>query len=221
MCGRFALYQPVSQHRDHFHVTDDGFDFGPRYNIAPSQAVPIIRADHIGNRTFQRAQWGLIPSWAKDSGTLPKPINAKSETAAIKPMFRQAFRKSRVLVPADAFYEWKPVTGQKQPYLIHLKDGAPFGLGGLLEHWQGPAGEITTFTILTTAANSLMATIHDRMPVIIAPENYAEWLDSTVNDVHRLHTMISPYPECSMEAYPVSKRVNSPADEGVELVERL
>src|ERR1035437_2935557 len=136
-------------------------------------------------------------------------------------MFRHAFRQSRVLVPADYFYEWKPVAGQKQPYLIHMKDNEPFGMGGLLEFWQVPAGEVATFTILTTAPNALMAEIHNRMPVIIRPENYAEWLDPGLNDVNRLHTLIGPYPESDMEAYPVSKRVNSPANEGHELLERV
>ena len=185
MCGRFALYAPISRHRDHFNVPDDGFDFSPRYNLAPSQVAPIIRADAAGNRTFLLALWGLIPSWAKVTEDLPKPINAKAETAAIKPMFRHAFRQSRVLVPADAFYEWKPLAGQKQPYLIHMKDYEPFGMGGLLEFWQGPAGEVATFTILTTAPNALMAEIHNRMPVIIRPENYAEWLDPVKSQLRR------------------------------------
>lgn len=221
MCGRFALYLPIARHRDHFGVPDDGFDFGPRYNVAPSQAVPVVRADQTGHRTFLLAQWGLIPSWAKGSEELPKPINAKAETAAIKPMFLHAFRQSRVLVPADTFYEWKPVAGQKQPCPIHMKDSDPFGMGGLLEFWPGPAGDVATFTILTTAPNALMVDIHNRMPVIISPDNYAEWLDPTVTDINRLHTLIGPYPDSSLEVYPVSKRVNSPANEGAELLARV
>ncbi|MFZ4538826.1 SOS response-associated peptidase [Propionivibrio sp.] len=132
--------------------------------------APLVRADAAGQRTFLLALWGLIPAWAKVTDTLPKPINAKAETAAIKPLFRQAFRQRRVLVPADAFFEWQPVAGQKQPYLIHLADNQPFGMGGLLEFWPRPVGEVATFTILTTAANALMARIHNRMPVIIRPE---------------------------------------------------
>jgi putative SOS response-associated peptidase YedK len=192
MWGRFAPYQPLPKLRDQFKVPDDGFAFAPRYNLAPSQMAPIVRADQDGRRTLLLALWGLIPSWAKVTENLPKPINAKAETAAIKPMFRHAFRQSRVLVPADAFYEWKPVAGQKQPYLIHMKDNEPFGMGGLLEFWQGPAGEVATFTLLTTTANALMAGIHNRMPVIIRPENYAEWLDPGVNDINRLHALTGP-----------------------------
>jgi putative SOS response-associated peptidase YedK len=220
MCGRYALYGPISRHRDHFGVPDDGFAFGPRYNLAPGQALPIVRADPTGNRSFLLALWGLIPASAKVTDTLLKPINAKAETAAIKPLFRHAFRQSRVLVPADAFYEWQAVAGQKLPYLIHMKDEQPFGFGGLLEYWRGPAGDVATFTILTTSPNALVAEIHNRMPVIIQPEHYAEWLDPAVTDVSRLHTLIGPYPEQLMEAYRVSKMVNSPANECVELIGR-
>ena len=207
--------------RDQFNVPDDGFAFGARYNLASGQVAPVIRADSSGNRRLLLALWGLIPSWAKVTETLPKPINAKAETAAIEPMFRQAFRQSRVLVPADAFYEWKTVAGQKLPYLIHLRNGEPFAMGGLLEFWTGSAGEVATFTILTTAANTLMAEIHNRMPVIVRPENYAAWLDPGVNDVNQLHNLITPYPENEMEAYAVSEHLNSPANEGAELVQRV
>lgn len=221
MCGRYALYRPLPELRDQFNVPDDGFAFGARYNLAPGQVAPIIRADLSGNRCFLLALWGLIPASAKVTETLPKPINARAETVAIEPMFRQAFRQSRVLVPADAFYEWKTVAGQKLPYLIHLKNGEPFAMGGLLEFWTGSAGEVATFTVLTTAANALMAEIHNRMPVIVRPESYAEWLDPSVNDVNQLHTLITPYPENEMEAYAVSEQVNSPANEGAVLVQRV
>ena len=167
MCGRYAFYGPISRCRDQFGVPDDGFDFAPRYNIAPNQVVPVVCSDTAGNRSFTMVQWGLIPAWVKDVENVPKPINAKAETAAIKPMLRQAFRKCRVLVPANAFYEWKLVAGKKTPYLIHMRDSELFSMGGLLEHWQGPDGLVATFTILTTTPNVLMAEIHDRMPVII------------------------------------------------------
>ena len=145
----------------------------------------------------------------------------KAETAAIKPMFRGAFRKNRVLVPADAFYEWKVVAGKKQPYLIRMRDGAPFGMAGLLERWRGPEGEVQTFAVLTTEANALMAEIHNRMPAIIRPGDYASWLDPEVSDVVLLQGMLGPYPERAMEAYPVSRRVNSPANDGPDLIEPL
>lgn len=134
-------------------------------------------------------------------------------------MFRHAFRKSRVLVPADAFYEWQAVIDGKQPWLIRLKEDEPMGMGGLLEHWQGPQGEVMTFSILTTESNPLMAKIHDRMPVIIRPENYATWLDPEFTDVNQLQMMTKPYPERFMKIYPVSRRVNSPQHDSADLIE--
>ena len=216
MCGRYALYGPQSRYREHFGVDSD-YGLTPRYNVPPSALMPVIRRIE-GQRTFVPAKWGLLPSWAKDTEGMQKPINAKAETAAIKSMFRHAFRKSRVLVPADAFYEWKPAQGGKQPYLIRMRDESPFGMGGLLEHWHGPEGEVLTFTILTTEPNSLMAEIHNRMPVIVRPEDYGRWLDPGMDDVAELQGMIGPYPERLMEAYPVSRTVNSPANDGPELL---
>ncbi len=190
----------------------------PRFNVAPSQTLPVLQQDAAGQRHFIAARWGLLPSWIKDPAEMPHPINAKAETAAIKPMFRHAFRKSRVLVPADAFYEWQLVAGRKQPWLIQMRDASPFGMAGLLEHWTGPAGEIRSFTLLTTAANPLMAAIHDRMPVIIKPADYARWLDPGRTDVGELQGMIGPYPEREMEAYPVSRKVNNPKNDGPDLI---
>lgn len=137
-------------------------------------------------------------------------------------MFRHAFRKSRVLVPADAYYEWRLVEGgKKQPYLIRMRDESPFGMGGLLEHWPGPMGEVLTFTVLTTEPNLLMADIHSRMPVIVRPEDYGRWLDVGFDDVAGLQAMIGPYPERLMEAFPVSRSVNSPSNDGPGLMERF
>lgn len=220
MCGRYALYGPQSRYRDQFD-TQRGFDLPPRYNVAPSQVLPVVRQDEDGHRDFVMAKWGLIPSWVKDPAELNKPINAKSETVAIKPMFRHAFRKGRVLVPADAFYEWKLVAGKKQPYLIRMLDQSPFGMAGLLEHWLGPEGEVQTFTILTTEPNPLMATIHSRMPAIIRPESYALWLGHGLTEVEALQAILGPYPERLMEAYPVSRKVNSPAHDGPDLIEPM
>ncbi len=219
MCGRFTLNTSPAKLKEHFATTNE-LNLKPRFNIAPTQTVPVVRLDESGNRVFSFAHWGLIPSWVKDSGKLQHPINAKAETAAIKPMFRHAYRKSRVLVPADAFYEWATKDG-KQPYLIRLRDGEPMGMGGLLEHWQGTEGDVTTFTILTTNANSLMARIHDRMPVIIKPEDYATWLDTNFTDVIKIQAMALPYPERLMEAYPVSRKVNSPQHDSPDLIEEV
>jgi putative SOS response-associated peptidase YedK len=219
MCGRFGQYGLPSQHKQYFNIVNDLDDYTQRFNIAPSQSVPIVKSDEAGNREFLLARWGLIPSWVKDTKALPHPINAKAETAAIKPMFRQAFRKNRILVPADAFYEWTKKEG-KQPYLIRLRGGDPMGIGGLLESWHGPDGEITTFTILTTEANPLIAKIHDRMPVIIQPENFGAWLDHDLTDVDKIQELIRPYPERLMETYPISRSVNNPKNDSADLIEQ-
>jgi putative SOS response-associated peptidase YedK len=219
MCGRYTLNKSPAELKEHFDTANE-LTLKPRFNIAPTQTVPVVRLDEEGNRVFVFARWGLIPSWAKDPDQLQHPINAKAETAAINPMFRHAYRKSRVLVPADAFYEWASKNG-KQPYLIELRDGNPMGLGGLLEHWHGPADDVTTFTILTTRANPLMAKIHDRMPVIIRQEDYTTWLDTNFADVIKLQAMANPFPERLMEAYPVSRKVNSPRYDSPDLIEEF
>jgi putative SOS response-associated peptidase YedK len=218
MCGRFALFGSPARLKEYFATTNE-LKLEPHFNIAPTQMVPVVRVDETGNRVFTFARWGLIPSWVKDTEALQQPFNAKAETAAIKPMFRHAYRKSRVLVPADAFYEWVVKDG-KQPYLIRLRNGEPMGMGGLLEHWHGPAGEVVTFTILTTNANPLMAEIHERMPVIIRPEDYPAWLDTNLTDIARIQTMACPYPERLMETYPVSRKVNSPRYDSPDLIEQ-
>jgi putative SOS response-associated peptidase YedK len=218
MCGRYALYGSKTKIKEHFG-TANALDLIPHYNITPTQIVPVVQINETGQRVFGLARWGLIPSWVKDSSEIQHPINAKVETAAIKPMFRHAFRSSRVLVPAAAFYEWQAGADGKQPWLIHLKDDVPMGLGALLEHWHGPDGEVMTFSILTTEANPLMARIHDRMPVIIQPDDYADWLDPELTDVPQIQKMAKPYPERLMEAYPVSRKVNNPLHDSAELIE--
>ncbi len=220
MCGRYVLYGPSSRHREHFGVEDD-FDLAPRYNVAPSQMMPVVRQDADGKRHFMMAKWGLVPSWVKDPTGLPHPINAKAESARDKPMFRHAFRRSRVLVPADGFYEWKLAQGQKQPYFIHMRDGAPFGIAGLIEHRRDAEGELWSFAVLVTDANPLLAAIHDRMPVIIRPDYYGEWLDPALTDADSVMAMIGSYDGAAMEAYPVSREVNKPANEGPQLIAPL
>jgi len=161
----------------------------------------------------------LLPSWVKEPGKLAQPINAKVETAGEKPMFRHAFKRSRVLVPASGFYEWVPAAGYKQPYFIRPVGGeALFGFGGLLEHWEGPTGSVLTFAILTTAANELMRPIHDRMPLIIRPEDYAAWLDPGVTDAKMVLERVGDYPTAEIEAYPVGRGVGNPRAQGSGLV---
>lgn len=218
MCGRYATTGPISRYQAHFDAELLQLDFKPRYNAAPTQMLPVVRQSIDGRRILTSAQWGLVPSWAKPDAKLPKPINAQAETAALKPMFRHAFRMSRVLVPADHFYEWKVVAGRKQPMLIRLRSSEPMGFAGLLEHSPDGSG---TFTILTVPPNEMMREIHNRMPAIVWPRDYAHWLDPLLTDVEQIHTMLSPYPSEQMEAWPISTRVNSTRNEGAELMEPI
>lgn len=220
MCGRYALYGPHSRLREQFGVEPG--EFAARYNIAPSQDAPVIRGGADGGRELILARWGLLPSWVKEPGRLAQPINAKLETAGEKPMFRHAFRRSRVLVPASGFYEWTPVAGYKQPYFVRPPGGeALFGFGGLLEHWAGPEGRLLSFSILTTAANEAMRPIHERMPVIIRPEDYAAWLDPGVTDAHLVRELAGEYPPAAMEVYPVGRAVGNPRAQGPGLIEPI
>lgn len=192
-----------------------------RYNIAPSQLAPVVCATPSGPRAIVDAQWGLLPSWVKDPALMAHPINARLEAVAEKPMFRHAFRKARVLVPAAGFYEWHPVPGGKQPYFIRPRDEDFFGFAGLLERWHGPDGVVTTFAVLVTAANELMRPIHERMPVIILPADYAAWLDPAVTDPALLREIAGEYPPERMEAYRVGRAVGNPRAQGAELVEPI
>jgi len=217
MCGRYEL---------HTHPAAIALAFGlayppaigPRYNIAPTQDVPVVRLTKSGERELAQVRWGLVPRWAKDPSIGSRLINARSETLAEKPAFRMALRHHRVLVPADGFYEWKAIPGAgKQPLHIGMKDGAPFALAGLTERWLSPEGEVLdTCTIVTTQANALLSPMHDRMPVIIAPADYERWLDTTVEEVFDL---FAPYPAESMTYYPVSRRVNAVRNDDGSLIE--
>lgn len=220
MCGRYALYSPHSRLRERFDVNIvDGWLWQDRYNITPSQQAPIIRVGEGGGRVLVNAHWGLVPSWGHELGSLQQPINAKIETAGERPMFRHAFKRSRVLVPACGFYEWVPVAGYKQPYYIRPRGDALFGFGGLLEHWDGPEGRILTFAILTTVANEVMRPIHDRMPVIIRPEDYAAWLDPAVTEASLVRELAGEFPPAEMEAYPVGRAVGNPRAQGPTLIQ--
>jgi putative SOS response-associated peptidase YedK len=214
MCGRYALYGPASRIRKQFNL-DDGFDFGPRYDIAPTMKVLVVYPGPHGERVASTYRWGLIPSWAKDVTIGAKLINARSETVAEKPAFRAAFRRWRCIVPASGFYEWKPVqeSGRtiKQPYFIRPQDeGDLFGFAGLTERWVSPDGEaIHTCCIITTDANAVMMPIHDRMPAILGANDYGAWLDPGNTDIARLRALLRPAAAGSMITYPVTRLVNS------------
>lgn len=221
MCGRFALFASGEQISQQFNVTVPQEHVG-RYNIAPTQPVAAVRLHPIsGERELTFFRWGLVPSWAKDLSWGSKLINARSETAVNKPSFRAAFKRRRCLIPASGFYEWQRLPNRKQPVYIHAADDSPFGLAGLWETWHAPDGSmIDSCTILTTSPNELMAPIHNRMPVIIEPEDYGMWLDPGPRPTDSLHLFRS-YPAEKMQAYPVSTLVNNPRNDVADCVLRF
>jgi putative SOS response-associated peptidase YedK len=218
MCGRYRLTAKERYLRDHFGLEGD-VSWEPRWNIAPTQKVPIIRQDRKEpKRSFGLVRWGLIPSWAKDEKTGLKAINAMSETASDKPTFRDAMRHRRCLVAADGFYEWQKLgPKEKQPYCFAMVNGSLFAFAGLWETWRNPAGEaIETCTILTTKPNSLVSDVHDRMPVILKPDDYELWLDPGFADVAAIADCLKPFDPRSMKKYPVSTRVNRADNDDAE-----
>jgi putative SOS response-associated peptidase YedK len=218
MCGRYRLSAKERFIRDHFGLDEDP-SWTPRYNIAPTQQVPIVRQDrNEPKRTFSPVRWGLIPSWAKDRSIGFKTINAMSETAAEKPAFRDAMKQRRCLIPSDGFYEWLRINSkEKQPYNFCMVDDAVFAFAGLWERWRDPAGEvIETCTILTTKPNVLVADVHDRMPAILKPEDYELWLDSGMTDAALLADCLQPFDPRLMKKYPVSTRVSRTENDDAE-----
>ena len=218
MCGRFALWSLMRALAEEFDLEGADFEMTPRYNIAPTQPVHVI-ARRDGADRLVEMRWGLVAPWSKELSSRA-PINARAETAAEKPTFRSPLRRRRVLVPADAFYEWRKTGGRKVPMAIALRSRAPMALAGIYDVWRQPGGPaLESFAILTTAANALMAPIHDRMPVIVPRGARARWLDPEVQEPARLSDVLAPYPASEMEAHQVSTRVNSPANDGPELLE--
>lgn len=219
MCGRYALYGPISRLRERFDTNVDALDFHPRYNAAPMQWLSVIRQRPAGERVAHLLRWGLIPSWSKDETIATRLINARGESVAEKPSFRAAFRKRRCIVPANGFYEWQTVAGDKQPFYIHPVEGDLFGLAGLWERWTRPTdGEsLDTFTIVTTAANAAMRPLHDRMPLILAPEDYGAWLDSATAP-GQVQALVRPYAEALLATRPVSKAVGNVRNDGPGLI---
>lgn len=201
MCGRYALTSPPTVIAERFHLLWTP-EIEPHYNIAPSQMVPVVRETGDG-RQLAMLKWGLVPWWAKDASIGTRLVNARAETLATKPAFRDAYRHRHCLVPADAFYEWKPVARRKQPYCIRLRDRSLFGMAGLWERWKATDGRvIETCTIVTVDANPLVAELHDRMPLILAPEDYDAWLAAEAGEVP------PAVPAAEMVAYPVSPIVS-------------
>lgn len=219
MCGRYTLIR-LADFTDLFPwVRSLGGDFPPRYNIAPSQFVPVVR--NVGNNQLELLKWGLVPSWAKDAAIGNRMINARAETLPEKPSFRTALKRRRCLVPADGFYEWKlnPDGKSKTPMYIRLQDGRPFAFAGLWEHWHSDDGsELLSFTIITTSPNELMAHIHNRMPVILTAEQAQQWLEHAERSPEALLPLLKPFPPELMDASEVSKTVNNPANDSPDCI---
>jgi len=211
MCGRFTLFEADTLLSRDFGVSAFPL-LAPRYNIAPSQPVAAVRAAPAGaGRELAFLRWGLIPSWSKDPAIGNRLINARAETAHEKPSFRNAFRRHRCLIPSSGFYEWQRLERGKQPYFVRMRDRRLFAFAGLWDRWEGPDEVvIETCTILTTAANAVLAPIHDRMPVILPPAEYARWIDPALRDADSLAPLFVPFPPEGMLAIPVSPRVNAP-----------
>jgi putative SOS response-associated peptidase YedK len=223
MCGRYRLSRRKQILEEHFDSVSEMEDWAPRYNIAPTQAVPVIRQHPTEPaRKLSLFRWGLIPSWAKDSSAAASMINARSETASTKPAFADALKSRRCLIPADAFYEWKKEGRAKQPYCFEVNDGALFAFAGLWDRWMDPRGNlIQSCSILTTVANAVTRMAHDRMPVILDASDFDLWLDPGMKNVEEASELLKPYDPGVMRFYPVSSRVNSVVNDDAECSQRV
>lgn len=217
MCSRYSLICPPEALRREFGSYQVE-DFPPRYNIAPSQPVLIFRASASGGREFQLVRWGLIPSWAKDPRPLSMLVNARAETAAEKPSFRGPMRHRRCLIPTTGYYEWTGRRGSRQPHLIRMVEQPVFAMAGLWEDWLGADGsQIETMAVLTTEAGPDVASIHDRMPVIIAAEHYDRWLDCRSGSATGVVDLLAPLPRGRMSLTAINPKLNDPRVEGADL----
>jgi len=214
MCGRYRLSRRKQIIEEHFDSSGDD-DWNPRYNIAPTQPIPVIRQNPKEPvRELSLVRWGLIPSWAKDSSIAAQMINARSETAATKPAFRDALKSRRCLILADGFYEWMRTGKTKQPYCFEVNGGELFAFAGLWDRWKDPSGNwIRTCSIMTTTPNAITSPVHDRMPVILDPDSYDLWLDPGMTKVEAVSDLLKPYDARLMRCYSVSTRVNSVAND--------
>jgi putative SOS response-associated peptidase YedK len=222
MCGRFTLFTDIEEIKERFDIQgsfDEEYQFS--YNIAPSQSVLSVINDGVRNR-LGYLRWGLIPFWAKDEKVGYKMINARAETIAEKASFRNAYKKKRCLIIADSFYEWKKTPERKIPMRIKLKNHAPFGMAGLWESWKSPEGiSIYSCSVITTVPNELMTSIHDRMPVILKPEDEKDWLNPSINDPAYLQQYLKSFDSEQMEAFEVSTDVNSTKNNTPNLIQQV
>jgi len=219
MCGRYAVTSAPEAIRALFGYPEQP-NFPPRYNVAPTQPIAIVRLVD-GKRQFALVRWGLLPSWVKDPKNFSLLINARGESLTDKPAFSAAMKRRRCLVPADGFYEWNTSRAGKRPFFVRAKSGGPIAFAGLWETWMGPNGEeLETAAIVTTRANRTLGEIHERMPVIVPPDAFNLWLDCANVDVETALTLVAPAPDAMLEAYEVSSAVNRTANDNPALVER-
>jgi putative SOS response-associated peptidase YedK len=218
MCGRYRLSRRKQIIEEHFDTSPWDADWEPRYNIAPTQPVPVVPQhpkEHV--RQLSLIRWGLIPHWAKDASGAASTINARSETAATKPAFRDPIKFRRCLIPADGFYEWSRKGASKQPFCFEVNKGELFAFAGLWDGWKDPSGKwVKTCSILTTTPNAVTSTVHDRMPVILDPDNYDLWLDPGMQDVAVISELLKPYDASQVRCYPVSTRINRVSNDDEE-----
>jgi putative SOS response-associated peptidase YedK len=220
MCGRFVQYSNPEVYARHFQAELACEGPGPRYNLAPTQSVLAVRQTQDGRRELVPLRWGLVPAWSKGPDSRFQMINARAETVDTKPAYRNAFKHRRCLIPTEGFYEWKAEEHGKAPYLIRRSDGEPFAMTGLWETWKGPDGaSLESCTVIVTDANALVRALHDRMPVVLAPEDYAAWLDPGNQDTTGLLSMLRPAEPAAWELRQVSRKVNSPKNDSPDLLE--
>jgi putative SOS response-associated peptidase YedK len=219
MCGRFSRKATLQAIVDEFEIEEQDEKVKPSYNVAPGQEIAVVLKDE--NKKLNLLKWGLIPSWAKDPTIGSRMINARAETLSEKPSFKHSLRRKRCIIIADGFYEWKKEGAHKVPMYIFLKSGKLFGFAGLWDTWTAPEGnKIATCTIITTSPNKLIEEIHNRMPVILPKENVDRWLDPSIQDESKVLPLLQPYPADEMDAYPVSRLVNSPKNNSPEVIKK-
>lgn len=221
MCGRFDLHLPRELLEEIFGISISR-DIMPRYNIAPTQEIAVVRTNPEHKRQLDFLKWGLIPSWAKDPSIGSKMINVRSETVHEKPAFRTALKHRRCIIPANGFYEWEAVEGKKKPLYVKMKDDSLMLFAGIWDHWKpGEGDEIESCSILTTSSNDLIAHLHDRMPVILDIDDIDFWLDPHLVQPSPLQSLFRPYPSAKMYMYPVIDIVNSPKNDNPACIERI